>query len=168
MECKSNKRIDALPSLQFQEASQNSCMAHAESSPAESSPASSAIGRCVEHTEGIDSCANNIGAVVSESLLCQSITRLIAPDLISTSKDGIPSAKLFKLAIEENIQSGDILASHRTDPVKFHWFTTRQTPTMCAACRGSATAGIKTISLPQGLYFRSYKPARIGLVVLVR
>ncbi|KKK17884.1 hypothetical protein ARAM_005780 [Aspergillus rambellii] len=54
-------------------------------------------------------------------LKSQSITRApspIAPDLISSPKDGIPFAKLFKLATEEKIPSGDILTFHTTDPVK--------------------------------------------------
>ncbi|PTU24246.1 hypothetical protein P175DRAFT_0505926 [Aspergillus ochraceoroseus IBT 24754] len=54
-------------------------------------------------------------------LKSQSITRApspIAPDLISSTKDGIPFAKLFKLATEEKIPSGDILTFHTTDPVK--------------------------------------------------
>ncbi|KAJ9314101.1 hypothetical protein DTO271D3_5578 [Paecilomyces variotii] len=51
----------------------------------------------------------------------QSITRLpspIAPDLISSTRDGIPSAKLFRLATEEKIRSGDVLTFRTTDPVK--------------------------------------------------
>ncbi|QRD86402.1 hypothetical protein F9C07_7253 [Aspergillus flavus] len=54
-------------------------------------------------------------------LRSQSITRLpspIAPDLISSTKDGIPLAKLFKLVTEEKIRSGDILTFYTTDPVK--------------------------------------------------
>ncbi|GMF86660.1 unnamed protein product [Aspergillus oryzae] len=54
-------------------------------------------------------------------LRSQSITRLpspIAPDLISSTKDGIPFAKLFKLVTEEKIRSGDILTFYTTDPVK--------------------------------------------------
>ncbi|KAL1884945.1 hypothetical protein Plec18167_001602 [Paecilomyces lecythidis] len=50
----------------------------------------------------------------------QSFTRRplpIAADLISSSKDGIPIAKLFNLATEEKIQSGDVLTFHTTDPV---------------------------------------------------
>ncbi|KAJ9237125.1 hypothetical protein DTO280E4_8352 [Paecilomyces variotii] len=101
MECKANKRNEALPSVQFQEASQIAAWLVQDHRPA------SAAIEASSYTTRVTKKAR-------KSFLCQSITRLIAPDLISSSKDGIPSAKLFKLATEEKNQSGDILTFHTT------------------------------------------------------